>query len=369
MPMKATRVKKFISSGKGRIRYDRKLKLHYLQLLVEPSGEETQEVVLGIDPGSTYDGISIVSKTYHHINIELIQRPKKGKNSIKAFKQRQSGNRRVRRSRLRHRKIRFDNRTSSKLSPTIKANVDFRKWIIIKLNLYYPISKVVIEDVRYNHYQNSNGDSFSRVEQGKSELYNFIQDLNLELELIEGVETKKLRTKHFGFDPKVSNKSANSFEAHCIDSFVLSAPKGFEFDRETGEILGRRTEFNSDICKSVTFIEKYVKQRRSLTRTRALYKKPHNTGSFYYRYGKGGVKKTFTAFSNKRNYSRVKPPGEHSNHPKQWIYIDNGYSKKVKSNTAQYGGTVINGKQKWFYDNEWNNRSIWTMSPTSIANT
>ena len=187
MPMKATRVKKFISSGKGRIRYDRKLKLYYLQLLVEPSGEETQEVVLGIDPGSTYDGISIVSKTYHHINIELIQRPKKGKNSIKAFKQRQSGNRRVRRSRLRHRKIRFDNRTSSKLSPTIKANVDFRKWIIIKLNLYYPISKVVIEDVRYNHYQNSNGDSFSRVEQGKSELYNFIQDLNLELELITGV--------------------------------------------------------------------------------------------------------------------------------------------------------------------------------------
>ena len=52
MPMKSTRVKKFIDSGKGRIRYDRKLKIHYLQLLVDPSGEDTQEVHLGLDPGS-----------------------------------------------------------------------------------------------------------------------------------------------------------------------------------------------------------------------------------------------------------------------------------------------------------------------------
>ncbi len=46
MPMKATRVRKFVESGKAKIRYDRKLKIHYLQLLVDPSGEETQEIVI-----------------------------------------------------------------------------------------------------------------------------------------------------------------------------------------------------------------------------------------------------------------------------------------------------------------------------------
>lgn len=358
MPMKATRVRKFVESGRARIRYDRKLKLHYLQLLVDPSGEETQEVVLGFDPGSTFDGISLVSKKNHHINIELIQRPKKGKNSIKSFKLRQSQNRRIRRSKLRHRKIRFDNRTSNKLVPTIKSNIDFRKWIVTKLRFYYPISKIVIEDVRFNHYRNSNGASFSLVEQGKTELYEFIRQLNLKLELVDGITTKKLRVKYFGFDPKTQDKGKQSFEAHCVDSFVLAAPKEFEYDRETGELLNPIVDFDNYLNKSVTFIEKYIKQRRCLTKTRALYKKPSNTGPYYYRYKKGGIKKIFTCKSNKRNFCRVKVSGEHSNHPKQWEYIDNGYAVKIKCNTARYGGTVINGRQKWWYNNEWNNRNI-----------
>ena len=103
MPMKSNRVNKFIESGKGKIRYDRKLKIHYLQLLVEPSGYRTQDITIGIDPGSSFDGFSVVSSDTHHINIELIQRAKKGKTSIKTLKKRQAETRRGRRSRLRRR--------------------------------------------------------------------------------------------------------------------------------------------------------------------------------------------------------------------------------------------------------------------------
>lgn len=361
MPMKATRVKKFVDSGKGRIRYDRKLKIYYLQLLVNPSGEELQEITLGLDPGSTFDGISIVSSRYHHVNIELIQRPKKGKTSIKAFKTRQACNRRVRRSRLRHRPIRFDHRTSKKLTPTIKANIDFRKWVISKLIRIFPISKSVVEDVKFNHYKSTQGRAFSIVEQGKQELYCFIRSLGIRLELYDGFNTKKLRINSFGSDPKVNNKESKSFYAHCIDSFVLACNKSNVFDIETGEVFEDRPIITNDveINRKVTFIEKIVKIRRCLTRTRALYKSNKRPeGANFYLKLKGGIKQIITKLG-KRNICRVKPEGIHSNHPRQWEYIDNGKAERYKCNTAPYGGTRINGKT-FFRNGEWENRQIWS---------
>ena len=289
MPIRNARARICIKNGQGKIKYDRKLKIHYLQLLVDPSGFEVQEMTLGLDPGSTFDGVSVVSEQCHHINIELIQRPKKGKNAVTNFKSRQASNRRVRRSRLKHRPIRFDNRTSNKLAPTIKANVDFRKWLILKLIKLYPICKVVIEDVRFNHYKSTRGKSFSHVEQGKTELYNFVKSLGLELELYDGFNTKKLRINSFGTDPKCKAKDTKNFTAHCIDSFVLACNKENKIDFETGEILDEPIITNQlDVNKKVIFIEKIVKVRRCLTRLRKKY----NDSKNYYHQLTDGIKLT-----------------------------------------------------------------------------
>lgn len=356
MPMKSRRVSKFIRLKLGKIRYDEKLKLHYLQLLKNPSGIKTQEITLGLDPGSSFDGISVVSNDTHHCNIELIQRPKKGKTAIKFFKARQATNRRVRRSRLRHRKIRFDNRTKLSLSPTIKANVDFRKWIITKLSLLFPITKIVVEDVKFNHYKSAKGRSFSLVEQGKTELYSWIKNQGYQLELYDGFNTKKLRVNSFGGDPKSTDKGSRSFEAHCIDSFVLACNKGFKFDKETGELFLDQPIVTNDLVvrKSVTFIEKKVKIRRCLTRTRKRY----NDKSRYYQLVKGGVKEFYSNSSSHRNLCRVKPNGEQSNHPRYWEYIDNGFAERNKYSTAPYGGTVFNGVKKFLINGRWLNRVI-----------
>lgn len=354
MPMKASRVKKFIKLGKARIRYDRKLNIHYLQLLIDPSDTITQQITIGIDPGSTFDGISVVSEKCHHVNIELIQRTKKGKNAISSFKKRQAVNRRVRRSRLRHRRIRFDNRTSKKLSPTIKANIDYRKWLIVKLLKIYPISTIVVEDVRFNHFKSTKGKSFSHVENGKNELYKFIKDLGLTLELYDGFNTKKLRVNSFGTDPKSKDKGSKGFTAHCIDSFVLACNKENKIDSETGEILDQPIITNQlDVMKKVIFIEKIVKVRRCLTRLRKNYKEAKN----YYRQSTGGVKEVYQNFSGKSNIVRVKPNGEQSNHPLKWGYINNGKVERFKCTTAPYGGTTINGKS-FFNGTEWNNRVV-----------
>lgn len=360
MPMKSRRVTKCIKEGKGKIRYDRKLKIHYLQLLVKPSGFKTQDITIGIDPGSSFDGFSIVSSDTHHNNIELIQRPKKGKTSIKALKIRQTSNRRVRRSRLRHRPIRFDNRTSNKMTPTIRANVEFRQWLIMKICKLYPITRVVVEDVKFNHYKNQNGRSFSLVEQGKTSLYQWVKDKGLNLELYNGWNTKKLRINTFGGDPKVSDKGSKSFEAHCVDSFILACNKDYLVDEDTGEILDEPFATNHLVVrKSVTFIEKIVKVRRCLTRTRKLYATRGNPiGPQYYKKKVGGIKVPYQNISSHRNICRVKPNGEHSNHPKAWDYIDNGFSERLKCNTAPYGGTVMRGVKKFFKEGEWQNRKV-----------
>ena len=367
MPMKASRVCKFIKQKKAKLKWNYKLRFHYLQLLVEPSGYELQDINLGIDPGSNFDGFSVVSEKVHHINFELVQRSKRGKTAIKSFKSRQASNRRVRRSRLRHRPIRFDSRTRNKLSPTIKANVDFRKWLITGICKYYPISKVIIEDVRFNHYANNKGKSFSHVEQGKTELYNWIKNQGLQLELYAGYNTKKLRVNTFGEDLKSSNKGESSFEAHCLDSFVIASNKGQMVDLDTGEILESEPYSTFDISKinkKVTFIEKIVKIRRSLTRTRALYKSKGTNplGSSLFRYKKGGIKEALPNLkSNKFGKCRIKLSGDQSNHPKQWEYLNNGRATRYKANTARYGGTSLDGCKKFFQESEWLNRNIWSV--------
>lgn len=356
MPMRSYRVAKFIRLHRGRIRYDRKLNIHYLQLLVNPSGFKTQDITLGIDPGSSFDGLSIVSDDTHHFNIELIQRPKKGKTAIKFFKGRQATNRRVRRSYLRHRPIRFNNRTKNKLSPTIQANIDFRKWVITKLLKIYPITKVVIEDVRFNHSKSTNGRAFSLVEQGKTELYQWIKNQGVLLELYEGFNTKKLRVNSFGSDPKIKDKGSKAFEAHCVDSFVLACNKGLLIDKETGEILEDQPVVlnNLEIMKNVIFIEKKVKIRRCLTRNR----KRQLLNANYYKLNKGGVKEYYRNISSHRNICRVKIDENSSNHPKHWKYIDNGFSDRIKHSVSRYGGTVVNGHKKFYINGEWINHII-----------
>lgn len=357
MPMSTRRVRKYIASGKAKMCYDRKLQIHYLKLLVEPSGFNTQDITIGLDPGSTFDGFSVVSSEVHHLNVELIQRPKKGKNSIRYFKARQASNRRVRRCRLRHRRCRFEFRTGRKLPPTIQANLDFRKWLLTRLVQIYPVTTVVVEDVRFNHAQNRNGRAFSLVEQGKTKLYRFISSLGVKLELRGGYDTKKLRIAIFGVDLKSKVKDSKDFNAHCIDSFVLACnpPLVETIDTETGEVLQSVVPINRVIVNHKTlFIEKLVKIRRCLTRLRKRY----NTAKNYYRLLKTGIKEEYQNFSQRRNIARVKLNAEKSNHPLKWIYIDNGRVERLKHAVAPYGGTVFNGMKKFYQNQEWINRKL-----------
>ena len=63
MPTTPARARKWIESGKAIKRWSN-CGQFYVQLIVEPSGRATQDIVIGIDPGKKYSGIGVQSTKF-----------------------------------------------------------------------------------------------------------------------------------------------------------------------------------------------------------------------------------------------------------------------------------------------------------------
>lgn len=333
MPMTWKRAKKYQASGKGKIKQT-KLGIFYFQLAVEPSEYKTQRIVIGSDPGSSFDGFSVVSPKCHLLNLELIHTDasdgKKKKTKIKDRMAKRRMYRRTRRSRLRHRPVRNKARNSSKINPTIRAKLEFRKFILGKLLELFPVKAVSVEDVAFNHRDKKYGKYFSLAEIGKTEYYRFIQeDLGLEFLLSEGHQTSKNRKKAFGKDLKSKNKGGKTFTAHCLDSFVIGC-----------KFVGIKPKKLIDCQSEVIFIRRNWMVRRELYRFKNQYKDK----KLYFRYGKGGVVIPFKHFSRLRKI-RVKISEDQGNHG-PWEYQYTEPVETFKMFRSKYGGTVAYGQSR-----------------------
>jgi hypothetical protein len=60
MPTKASRARRWINEGQAVLKWSQ-LGMFYVQLTAD-AGSETQDVGLGLDPGSQFDGIAVISK-------------------------------------------------------------------------------------------------------------------------------------------------------------------------------------------------------------------------------------------------------------------------------------------------------------------
>lgn len=330
MPMKFDRACRFVEQGKALFRVHQKLEVLFIELLEEPSGFKQQDINLGFDPGSKFDGISVVSKYCHHENFELIHNK-----DIKKRMDVRRKNRRHRRSRLRNRPARFSFRTAKKMVPTIKSMYDFRVDFISKLLEIVPISGVVIERNAFNFYEKNYGKNANHAMQGLNKLIDYMKSRTLKIIERVGHETKKHRTLIFGEDKKIKQKDAKSFFAHCIDSYALATiplENGIELTRN-----GLKTK--------TRFIKKIHHIRRQLHLEQKKHSTKHRPNQHLYRkYRKGGIAEYLDPYYGKRAIIRVE---KFSGSFRELRTIDQGRALKYHKFKKAYGGTVYYGINKW----------------------
>lgn len=222
MPCSPKRARKLINRGRAIKRWNRDF--FYLQMIDREDGY-TQDIAIGIDPGSKWEGYSIVSKKHTFLNIQTFAI---NGNLIKKKMSDRKVLRKARRARkCPNRKPRFDNRLVCKnrdwLPPSTKARWQFKLNVVDFLMRLYPLSYCVIEDVSVENKKDKPhwNEHFSPVQNGKNWLNRRLDSLFKGNFLkIRGFETSMLR-KEYGLI-KTKAKSRFTFNAHCVDAWAMA---------------------------------------------------------------------------------------------------------------------------------------------------
>jgi hypothetical protein len=227
MPTTSARARKWIASGKAKPVWN-DLNIFCVQLLVEPSGTDTQEIVVGIDPGKLFSGVAATSKKAVLFTAHLALPFKR----VIARKQAQKILRRARRGRRinrnvlfvqrAHRQKRFNNRRGNKLPPSIRANRQLELRTIKELIKLFPVTEIVYEYVKA---KGSKG--FSPVMVGQRWMLKQLAQLAPTYTL-EGWKTSILR-KQLGLEKNKDDKSAQDVTTHGNDAIALAASRFMQY--------------------------------------------------------------------------------------------------------------------------------------------
>lgn len=198
-----------------------KLGIFYIQLTyaVEPNN---QPLVVGVDPGSTYEGYSVVGSqdTVLHIMAEA-------QTHVKDAVEVRRNMRRARRHRKTWRRpSRNNNRLArqDRIPPSTRSRWEAKARIVKHLYKIMPLTDAIVEDVKATIRKGKGGKwnlSFSPVQVGKEHLYSLLREMGLIVHLNQGYQTADLRAR-YGLK-KTKSKSKQSFESHAVDSWVMAA--------------------------------------------------------------------------------------------------------------------------------------------------
>ena len=228
MPTTPARARKWIKSGKATGFF--KKGVFCVRLNVEPSDRQTQAIAVGIDPGSKKEGSSVKSKAHTYLNIQvdtppwtnenIKTGPNKGQN--KTTLQRAQMRRGRRHRKTPYRKCRPNRNTNKQwMPPSTRSRWELKLNICKWLEKMFPITDFVVEDIKASTKKNAKrwNLSFSPLEVGKQWFYYQLNRI-APVVVAQGLETYEMRQQLKL--KKTSQKLADVFEAHCVDSWVLA---------------------------------------------------------------------------------------------------------------------------------------------------
>ena len=218
MPCRPVRARKLVQRGRAIKRW--KNRLFYIQML-DLTEERTQPTAIGIDPGSKMEGYTV--KAAHRTFLNIQSHARDGKAVQKSIEGRANARRARRNRNTPCRPPRFANRGRKEwIPPSILARWQLKLNILKWLAQLYPITTVIIEDVKATTKEGEKrrNNSFSPVQAGKNWLYSRIESDGFQLLKVEGRTTSTLR-QQLGLY-KTPQKLSTGFSAHCVDSWVLA---------------------------------------------------------------------------------------------------------------------------------------------------
>ena len=180
--------------------------------------EYTQDIVVRVDPGSQKEGFTVKSESHTYLNVQADAHSGVGK---KVEKRREL--RRGRRSRKCPNRKNRTNRlaNSARIPAGTRARWDWKLRILDWLSKLYPVTHVCVEDIKARTIERAKkwNTSFSPLEVGKQWFYTEIRK-RWELRTLQGWQTQEIRDR-LGLK-KSSKKLAETFDAHCVDSWCLA---------------------------------------------------------------------------------------------------------------------------------------------------
>lgn len=199
MPCSEKRARKLLEKGEAKPYWNKGVFCIILQR--PPKTEYRQDVCIGVDPGSKFNGYSIKSPEHTFLNLQV-----KAVDTVKRKMEERTMLRRGRRQRKTpYRKCRFNRSIGKRIPPSTKARWQQHLNIISWMNKLYPITHVAVEDIKARTIKNKRkwNVNFSPLEVGKNWFYSEIEK-KYELYTYQGYDTFNLRAS-YGF-PKNKEK-------------------------------------------------------------------------------------------------------------------------------------------------------------------